>query len=229
MPPFSHSQDSFSLSLVLFSLGYAVLISTCFTFFVLIPNQTAAFSTETNFSITLPANYPLVAFRTCLNFCLSPSEKPLQVPLKTSSADVPIPTFKTSFFADMDFSMILLICSFSLFFCLFNHFSFWCLSYFLFPLISTPTYLLMSSGFFSSPHFTFLSLFNTVKPLTSFPFILRSCLYRRCVVLISCHWLALFPWFWILVNFSMILPNHDFLMILFNWSFSTDCSKSKFS
>ena len=116
MPPFSHSQDSFSLSLVLFSLCYAVLISTCFTFFVLIPTQTAAISTETNFSMILPANYPLIPFPRWLNFCLSPSEKPLQVPLKTSSADVPIPTFKTSFFADMDFSMILLICSFSLFF-----------------------------------------------------------------------------------------------------------------
>ena len=147
----------------------AVLISTCFTFFVLIPTQTAAISTQTNFSMILPANYPLIPFPRWLNCCLSHSEKPLQVPLKTSSADVPIPTFKASFFADMDFSMILLICSISLFFCLFNLFSFWCLSYFLFPLISTPTYLLMSPGFFFHPLiFIFVSLFFFSVPITIF-------------------------------------------------------------
>ena len=94
----------------------AVLISTCLPFFVLIPTQSSAISTHTNFLMILPANYPVIPFSSWLNWCLSHSQQPLKVPLKKSSDNVPIPMFKSSLFDDIDFSMILLMCSISFFF-----------------------------------------------------------------------------------------------------------------
>ena len=149
MPPFSHIHHSVSLSLVLCSLCHH-----CAYFHVFALICIDSYKDYCDFYTTpifqwfyLPTTHSYQP-QGCLTDVFLTRRKPLQVPLKGSSDDVPIPTLRTVFSADMDFSMILQICSFSQTSVCLTIFSFLCLSYFLFELFSTPCHLLSPPGGF---------------------------------------------------------------------------------